>query len=273
MKFGVVANIELQQAVGTARDVIIFLNEHAGCEEVIAEEALGSKLKLNIKSMALNNMQVDVLITVGGDGTILRALQHCNAMIFGINVGVLGFLTEVKPEDAKAGLERVLANEYIIDTRVRLKTMLNEERLVDSVNEAVIHTAHIAKMRQFEICVDESPAAEFRADGVIIATPTGSTSYAMSAGGPIMDPRVEAFIVVPIAPFKLSARPLVVPLHSKISIRFLDPGRPSVLVLDGQYERKITSEDVVHISVSESRARFIKFDTDFYRKVTEKLVL
>ena len=128
-------------------------------------------------------------------------------------------------------------------------------------------------MRHYEIFVDDVMANSIRADGVIIATPTGSTSYAMSAGGPILDPRVAGFIIVPIAPFKLSARPMVVPIDSKISIRLLTPKRPSLLVLDGQLEYKIKTNDKITFTRSESPARFIRFEPDFYKRIEEKLTI
>jgi NAD+ kinase len=183
----------------------------------------------------------------------------------------LGFLTEVHEDQAIEGLNRILDKDYIIDERARLKTVVNRKRLIDATNEAVIHTAHIAKMRHYDIFVDDVIAESIRADGIIIATPTGSTSYAMSAGGPILDPRVEAFIIVPIAPFKLSARPMVIPIDSTVSIQLLTPKRPSLLVLDGQLEHKIKTNDKVTFSRSESPARFIKFEPDFYKRIEEKL--
>ena len=226
---------------------------------------------LDIGNTATNKMIIGSLETIGGDGTILRTLQKCNVNIFGINAGVLGFLTEVKEDQALEGLKRILDKDFVIDERTRLKTMVNNKILFDAVNEAVIHTAHIAKMRNYEILVDDFVAATIRADGIIIATPTGSTSYAMSAGGPILDPRVEAFVIIPIAPFKLSARPMVIPIDSKVTIKHLEPKRTSLLVLDGQFEYKINTDDKLKFTRSDSPAKFIKFEPDFYKRVGEKL--
>jgi NAD+ kinase len=274
MKFGIVANVTNPKAVKLANRVIDVLQPEV---EIVIEQELGKKIGIKgIKTVTIDKfdkLKVDILVTLGGDGTILRALQQCNANIFGINAGVLGFLTEVHEEQAIEGLTRILDKDYVIDERARLKTIVNKKRLFDATNEAVIHTAHIAKMGHYEVLVDDVVAESIRADGIIIATPTGSTSYAMSAGGPILDPRVEAFIIVPIAPFKLSARPMVIPIDSSVSIQLLTPNRPSLLVLDGQQEYKIKTNDKVTFSRSESPARFIKFEPDFYKRIEEKLTI
>jgi NAD+ kinase len=268
MKLGVISNPSIEKATGVAKEVIEFLSDKA---DVIIEESLASIL--GVKGKPLSEMKPDILITIGGDGTVLWTLQHINVKLFCINAGVLGFLTEVSPEEAIPSLDRILKGDYIVDKRTRLKTVLNEKRLYDCINEAVIHTAHVAKMRHFEIMVDDNFMADIRADGIIVATPTGSTCYAMSVGSPLVDPRVNAFVIAPIAPFKLSARPYVVPIESEISIKILEPERPCILVLDGQFETQVASEGTIKFTVSENPAELVRFSTDFYKRVSEKLVL
>jgi len=268
MKLGVMSNPNIEKATTLAKEVLDFLD---GKAEVTVEESLASKL--GIKGFPLSEMNPEILITIGGDGTVLWALQRTNAKLFCINAGILGFLTEASPENAIQSLERILKGDYIIDKRARLKTVLNGERLFDCTNEAVIHTAHVAKMRHFEILVDDNLVADIRADGIIVATPTGSTCYAMSVGSPLVDPRVNAFVIAPIAPFKLSARPYVVPIDSEITIRILEPNRPCTLVLDGQYETQVESEGSILFTESEKPAELVRFSRDFYKRVSEKLVL
>jgi NAD+ kinase len=125
-------------------------------------------------------------------------------------------------------------------------------------------------MRHFKISIDGNLADDFRADGVMIATPTGSTSYAMSAGGPIIDPRVEAMVMVPIAPFKLSGRPLVIPAKSHIVMEFTEP-KECHMVLDGQEIISLSGSEKVEMTISEHKARFIRFEGDFYSRFIEKL--
>ncbi|MEM4232753.1 MAG: NAD(+)/NADH kinase [Thermoplasmata archaeon] len=221
--------------------------------------------------MLLPNMDADVIITIGGDGTILRTLQGTDAPILGVNAGVLGFLTEVQPNEIRSAIKRVLAGKYRIEERLKLKTVMDGKRLEDATNEAVIHTAHIAKMRHFAISVDNTPATEMRADGIIVATPTGSTCYAMSVGSSIVDPRVEALVIAPIAPFRLSARPFVVPARSRISITIKEP-RECIMVIDGQCELEMTGKERLVFTASDKKARFVSFKDDFYRNLEEKLV-
>jgi NAD+ kinase len=225
---------------------------------------------LDKKATPIGEMDVDFVITIGGDGTILRAFQRSTAKLLGINAGVMGFLTEVSLKNIETALGRVLSNDYKLDERIKLKVMVDGNRLFDCLNEVVFHTAQVAKMRHFKICIDGSVADDFRADGLMVATPTGSTSYAMSAGGPIIDPRVEAMVMVPIAPFKLSGRPLVVPARSSIKITLEKPKECHV-VLDGQEIVALQGDEKMEITESENRARFIRFEEDFYARFMEKL--
>ncbi|MCK9565952.1 MAG: NAD(+) kinase, partial [Methanothrix sp.] len=155
----------------------------------------------------------------------------------------------------------------------RLKLLLNGVCLPCATNEIAFLTASPAKMIEFEIIVDGSLMEDFRADGVIIATATGSTAYAMSAGGPIVDPRVDAIVLVPMAPFKLSSRPWVIPGDSEIKVQLKLPDKEALVVVDGQSSTTISSKDQVIISKAETPARFVKVAArdGFYAKVKSKL--
>ncbi len=265
MKVGVLANPQLRDVDHVARELLNIIGDMA---EIIIEDKLAQKL--GMAGQPLSEMCVDVLITIGGDGTILHALQRCNPVIAGINAGQLGFLTEIPRDDIEPRISRILAGDYEVEERLRLKVVLNDERLLDCINEAVLHTSHVSKMHHFEVLVNGKPAMNVRADGLIIATPTGSTSYAMSVGGPIIDPRVNAFVMAPIAPFNLAIRPLVIPADSLIEVRHITK-KECVLVLDGQEEVTIQPDDILRLSSSENPARFVKFDGDFYEKAWKKL--
>jgi NAD+ kinase len=276
MRLGLVVNPQIKDAVNKSYEVIEFLKEKN--ELFITTEFYEAiKDNIDIKNVTtagldeFDSHRIELLITIGGDGTILRALHKCNVKIFGINAGVVGFLTEVHMNDAVPSLKRILNNEYTIDKRVKLETILNDKTLESATNETVIHTSEIAKMRLYSIQVDGVKVQTIRADGIIIATPTGSTSYAMSAGGPILDPKLDAFIIVPIAPFKLSTRPLVVPSNSLISVKLMEPKRKSVLVIDGQVQYEITPNDIVQFTKAKQSAEFIRFEPNFYRLIEEKL--
>lgn len=238
--------------------------------EVQVEDAMAAEM--GVEGVPMERVTAEAVVAIGGDGTILRALQGSDSPVFGINTGVVGFLTEVKPEDAIDGLGRVLSGDFILDERMRLSTRLNGEALPDCVNEAVLHTADVAKIREFMMSVDDERLSAVRADGIIIATPTGSTCYALSVGSPILDPRVSALVIAPIAPFKLSARPIVVPASSTITVRLRSPNKTCLLVLDGQEQVTISPEDELTFKRSGRPARFIRFDREFYARVEEKLV-
>jgi NAD+ kinase len=268
MELGVTSNPNSERATEVAREVMEFLE---GKADITVEEELASILGCD--GVPLEEMDPDIIVTIGGDGTVLWTLQRTKSRLFCINAGVIGFLTEASPENAVEGLEKILKGEYLLDKRAKLKTQIGDRRLYDCINEAVIHTSNVAKMRHFEIKVDEDMLADIRADGIIVATPTGSTCYAMSVGSPLVDPRVNAFIIAPIAPFKLSARPYVVPIESEITIKLLEPAKPCTLVLDGQYDTEVAGESTIRFSASEHPAELVRFSSDFYKRVSEKLIL
>ncbi len=265
MRFGISARIGSKEAYELAKSALSFLEPD---HEVFLEGSMAKKL--GRKGMELDSMDVDVLIAIGGDGTVLRALQHTDAPVFAVNVGSLGFLTESSPDEMLYALERIVEGDYLIEERIKLKAELGDRRLADATNEVVIHTSQIAKIRHFQVFIDGELVDSVRADGMIVATPTGSTCYAMSVGSPILVPGLSAFVIVPIAPFKLSARPMVLSSDSTIEIKLYEPRKNCVVVIDGQESVKMTPKDTLRISLSEKKARFVRFGQDFYRKMKEK---
>ncbi len=267
MKFGIVANIEISRSINIAKYVYDYLNKN---HEVLIETKTAKKMHKS--GVPIQEMDVDIIITIGGDGTVLKTLQNTNRPIFSINLGKLGFLTEVVPVDLDYSLERLINGNYFLDKRKKLKVMLNDKRLADCTNEVVIHTSEISKLRTYAIYIDKELLEDLRADGIIIATATGSTSYALSTGGPIVDPRIDAMVIAYIAPFKLSIRSHVVPSKSELEIHLLDKTRKSMVVLDGQLQRRISHKDVVRLSESENEAVFVRFNLNFYEKLREKIL-
>jgi NAD+ kinase len=232
--------------------------------------------QLGMKGTSVEEMErqrVDFIVSVGGDGTILRTIHRMNdpVPILGINMGTLGFLVDVEPKEAEKTLNQLIP-EFDVDERSRLKVLLNGKSLPPAINEVALITASPAKMIEFEIIVDGSLMEDFRADGVIIATSTGSTAYAMSAGGPIVDPRVDAIVMVPMAPFKLSSRPWVIPGDSTIEVKLKLPLKEALVVVDGQSTTTISISDSLVISKADTPARFVKVGKDgFFEKVKSKL--
>jgi len=231
---------------------------------------------LGIEGIPVEKMReegVELIISVGGDGTVLRNIAKMKdpLPILGINMGTLGFLVDVEPEDALETIEEVLYGFSYIE-RMRVDVFLNGELLDTATNEIAIMSAKPAKIIQFEVYVGDCLLDSMRADGVVFATPTGSTAYAMSAGGPIISPRVSAIVVVPVAPFKLSSRPWVIPSDSEITIRLSAPKKEAVIAIDGQKSYRIKPDDIVKLKKSKFPARFVKIsDTCFYERVQRKL--
>ena len=264
-RYGVYTNRHVRNAVKYTQEVIDALQGQTYFVDSDIAEVMG------IPGMPLADMDVDIVIVVGGDGTLLRALQHTDAKVIGINGGSVGFLAEIDHDHIKEGIDRLLREDYIVETRFRLNCWYNGEYLVDSVNEAVVHTDSVAKIRHFRVYIDDVLASELRADGLIISTPTGSTCYAMSLGAPYMDPKVKALMVVPMAAYKFNSRPFIVPATSKITVEnVLD--KECLIVLDGQEEFKMDGCSKVDFMLSDRKARFIRYDTDFYSRVRDKLV-
>ena len=240
--------------------------------EVILDRETAKKLKRENQGVKVEDMSVDFLICVGGDGTILRTLHYLKTStpVLGINMGAIGFLAEVQPEDAVSVLTELLEG-FTVEKRERLSVELKGERgrMPYAMNEVVIITSKPGKMLHFAIFVDGEELERLRADGVVFATPTGSTAYAMSAGGPIVDPKVDAAIIVPIAPFKLSARPTIVDINTVISLELLGM-KEAELVIDGQFYRKVGKEERVSITRGEP-AFFVKTGDRHFLKLQDKL--
>ncbi|HYM38795.1 MAG TPA: NAD(+)/NADH kinase [Thermoplasmata archaeon] len=265
MRFGITANPHIPDSLGATQRILRFLEPK---HEVLLETEIAKDVGRT--GMPLAHMKPDIILAIGGDGTILRALQLVDADVLGINSGSLGFLAEVYANEVENFLGRILAKDYKVEERLRLKVTVDGQRLFDCLNEAVVHTAQVAKIRHFAVDLDGAPVTQVRADAMVLATPTGSTSYSMSVGGPIVDPRVRAIIATAIAPFKPSYRPHVFPAASQVRVTLVKP-KECVLVMDGQRETHLKGTEQVVVTASEKPARFIRFRDDFYKRFEEKI--
>lgn len=264
-RYGISANV----GISTAREYTERVMAALKGEEILLDDAIAKEL--GVKGCPIDEMDVDVIITIGGDGTILRALNKNSAPLIGINAGGVGFLAEIDVKDIEEGIAKLRRGEYTIEERTRVIVRYNGEYLADGVNEVVVHTDTIAKIRHFKVYVNDHLMTEVRADGIIVSTPTGSTCYAMSLGAPIIDPNVNGMVIVPMAAYKFASRPFVVPLGAKVTVEsIMDKG--CLIVTDGQEEFQMAGRSSIDISASGRKSRFIRFNTDFYRRVREKLV-
>ncbi len=213
----------------------------------------------------------DIVVIVGGDGTVLRTIQRLRRQlpVIGINWGEVGFLADLEPEEA-IPFFRHIREGFAIERRMRISVETDRGDRGEALNEAVVVTARPAKMLRFTVLVDGEVAEVFRADGLLVSTPTGSTAYAMSAGGPIVDPRVEGFLLVPLAPYLLSSRPWLVSCDRLFQIR-LETAKPAKLVLDGQQTWELPGRTELTFRRSDEPALFVDVGKKFFEKVNEKL--
>ncbi|MHB8632506.1 MAG: inositol monophosphatase family protein [Thermoplasmatota archaeon] len=245
-------------------------------QKVLVERDLAGALDAPAHSLRELDLAADLFLTVGGDGTILLVQGATAKPVLGVNAGAIGFLAEVEPPQAASAIEAVLKGEYRIEERDKLSAWLGSEPLPDACNEVTIQTSRIAKLIQFRITVSGEHLDTLRGDGLIVSTPTGSTGYAMSVGGPLVHPLVRGTLLAPIAPFRLSARPWVVPSDAHIDVTVLErdslPGAPEArVVVDGQYGLDLAAGQTVRIGPSPRKARFIRLGTGFYERVRTKL--
>jgi NAD+ kinase len=223
--------------------------------------------------------KADVLLVLGGDGTMLSAARLAGERgipILGVNMGGLGFLTEVRLENLYPSLERVFANDFVLDERLMLRTHLHRhgETVAQGtmLNDVVISKGTLARMIELHITLQGQFVTHLRGDGLIVSTPTGSTAYSLSAGGPIINPAVQGLILTPVCPHTLTHRPLIVPLNAEIDVTLTSKDDGAMATLDGQVGVAITQGDTVQIKVAEHRTRLIRFpESSYYDVLREKL--
>jgi NAD+ kinase len=223
--------------------------------------------------------KADVLLILGGDGTMLNAARLAGERgipILGVNMGGLGFLTEVRLEHLYPSLERVFANEYVLDERLMIGTHIHRhgETVAQGVvlNDVVVSKGILARMIELRIAIQGQFVTNLRGDGLIVSTPTGSTAYSLSAGGPIINPAVRSLILTPISPHTLTHRPLIVPDDVEIEVTLTSKEEGAMATLDGQVGVALTQGDTVVLKVSEHRTRLIRFpESSYYGVLREKL--
>lgn len=218
--------------------------------------------------------QVDLMIVLGGDGTLLsaaRALGTHKVPILAVNLGGLGFLTSVTLDELYPLLDQVLAGKHRISERMMLDAeILRGGQVAErqcALNDAVANKAAIARMLEFDVFVDGNSVGRYRADGIVVATPTGSTAYSLAAGGPIIDPALDAFVITPICPHMLTNRPLVVRDTARIEIDFAPAEEPVYVTLDGQIGFQLKPKDRISITKSKNRVALVRPPAKTYFEV------
>ena len=219
-----------------------------------------------------------VALVLGGDGTLLsaaRAVSSVGTLILGVNLGTLGFLTELPLDDLYPALEAIEKGHYMVDPRSMLRCSLirNGEVVVThlALNDVVVSKSAISRLNHFELYVDLEFVSSYKADALIVATPTGSTAYSLGAGGPILKPDVDAFVITPVSPHGLTHRPVVVRDTVEIEIQVKTGQEEAYLSLDGQVGMPVRDGDIVRCMKAEHPARLLRFQKTFFEVLSTKL--
>jgi NAD+ kinase len=269
---GLVARYDKKSALKLTGELAEYLGKKG--LKVFIEQSLAGKVATKEEMVPLSEMKTDFIITIGGDGTILRTsinLPKPEPPILAINMGVRGFLTEVEPKNAFEAVEKVLKGEYKIEKCAKLAVSAGKESIPDALNDVVISAGEPSKILYTQVCKNGKPILKCQADGLIIATQTGSTGYSLSAGGPVLDPEVVALVITPICSLTVF-RSLVFPADSIITFNVIRPKEMLVLI-DGNYSKLVSAkEPTLEVTISKNVTSFIRFETDFYDRLRSRLL-
>jgi NAD+ kinase len=255
-RIALIANIQLPEIVDTLKRLSEFLDRSGYTVLLESETAqLMGDRHFSVFDGKDSGLELDLVIVVGGDGSMLsagRTMSEHNVPLLGVNRGRLGFLTDILPGDMEEQVSRVLAGEYIISDRFMLEVSISRNgqciRSGEALNDVVLHPGKSVRMMEFELYIDSQFVYSQRSDGLIVSTPTGSTAYALSGGGPIMHPNLDAIVMVPMNPHTLSSRPIVVGGGSDIEVRVGSRNELHPLVTcDGQNDLQSEPGDVIRI--------------------------
>ena len=257
---------------------IVIKNEaHAQAKALELTQRFGDKAKvIDTLHAGLSALPEDLLciIVLGGDGTFLsvaRFIGNRDIPLMGVKYGEVGFLAETTEDRLFEAMDSLLAGNYIVRERARLdiKVFRNGEKVidVDVLNDAVINKTALSRLASCAVYLDDTYLTTYRADGLIVATPTGSTAYSLAAGGPVVHPAVPSIILTPICPFTLTNRPLVIHDSTRVEIQLQGSPEDMILTLDGQEGFEMDPQDKIFIKKSRNPVKMISFEADSYFKV------
>ncbi|HVN64221.1 MAG TPA: NAD(+)/NADH kinase [Candidatus Binataceae bacterium] len=252
---GLIVKRDRPEAITVARSLVRLLRSRR--VEPLAEADIADSFGGEPMERRLITERSDLIVVLGGDGTLLGVARMAAARaipILGVNLGGLGFLTEVTIKEARAALDRVLAGDYEVDRRIMLEALLERpgagargKESFQGVNDVVVNKGPLGRMLKLDVAANRTPFCVYRADGLIVATPTGSTAYALSAGGPIVYPTLDAIVLAPICPHMLTNRPVVLPDSFEIEVRVSAPDGDTTVTVDGQESAHMGAADTLRI--------------------------
>lgn len=266
--------VGLPEIMGTLRTLAPQLGFELAFEQELEEYALADGEPLD------TDTPIDALLTLGGDGTLLRGARLIGdrqVPILGVNLGRLGFLTACGPADIADALHRLARGNYAAEPRMALAASAVGEDGVErmrwrSLNDVVLHKGGFARVVRFGVSVDGEPIASYSADGVVVSTPTGSTAYSLSAGGPVVVPTVESILVTPVSPHTLAIRPLVLPPSAEIRVRGTDSPEELLVTVDGQVGTRFAGVETLVVRRAARPVLVVRFPgTTFFARLRQKL--
>ena len=272
---GLVVKRDRPRAVRLARRMLGWL-ERRGLRVLVDAEALLDGARARSKDDLAR--EADLIVVLGGDGTLLSIARRAGAglPILGVNLGELGFLTEVVEDEAMPMLARVVAGRYELDRRITLAARLERKGRVigryRALNDVVITNGALARVIEFAVTVDGLPFTTYRADGIIVATPTGSTAYSLSVGGPIVEPTVQVLLLSPISPHTLSNRPVVLRPTAVVRVTIGRREEDALLTIDGQEGTPLAAGDVIEVRQGRAPVCLVRSpDRTYYDVLRSKL--
>ncbi len=278
MRFGLIANMKREGAQESIDTFVTWARE-SGNELVLSTE-LANTAGESLTYAARNQIahDVDILVSMGGDGTFLATAREVGAVgtpLLGINLGSLGFLTQLRPKQLTCALDAIVAGEYDIEERMLLETRIEGKPRLDNpyaLNDVVVDHGPVARIIDINLSVNGEELVTYKADGLILATPTGSTAYSLASGGPIVQPKMEAIIATPISSFSLSTRPIIFSANDVLELNIHSEHGVAGLTLDGQVMAPLIDTDKVVVTKAPFLLRTIVFpENTFYKVLKRKL--
>lgn len=273
--FLILANTDKDLNLGLSNKISEYLIQK-GAKATIVSDVSEHYEDLRVKAELMNGVQAAIVL--GGDGTMLRAAHSIGTYdipYIGINLGTLGFLTEIEESNVYQALDRLLKDDFVIEKRMMIEGSVND-KVFHSLNDVVITRAGFSRIIGLKVYVNNQLLDTYEADGVIVATPTGSTGYNMSAGGPIVSPKASAIVVTPISPHSLTSKSVVFDSSEEIRVEIMKKRKTqdteAIVSFDGGNNIELSAGDIVNVKLSSRSISLIKmYDVNFYSVLRDKI--
>lgn len=278
MKILLIANEQKDKDFVLANEIVRIIDDRA---KVYAEEKIKTDKLRNVTYISEDRYsQMDMFLVLGGDGTLLsvsKTASYLKIPVIGVNLGRLGFLSEIEKENLKADIDKLLAKDFDIQERMMVSAELHDTSDICALNDIIVARGNsLLKILEFDVYLDDEFLDHFKADGIIISTPTGSTAYSLSAGGPIVDPSMDIIIITPICPHKMYSRTIIVSKDKKITVKNCSSdGTTAIVAADSQIMGEISNGEKVVIGEAQNKFKLInlhgfKFFSVLHNKLVKK---